>query len=70
MVFYFPAASIHSSDPSAGDKHENFCRTKMMLHHFSTNVHDQDLADVVDGRIAILIILMNKRATTTWELPC
>ena len=32
--------AIHSSDPSAGDKHENFCRTKMMLHHFSTNVHD------------------------------
>ena len=50
VVLYFP---VYSSDPSAG---ENFCRTKMMLHHPFTNV--QDLADVVNGRIAILITLM------------
>jgi hypothetical protein len=44
VISYFP---IYSSDPSTGDKYENYCRTKMMLHHPFTDVND--LADIVDG---------------------
>ena len=43
MVSYFP---VYSSDPSTGDKYENYCRTKMMLHHPFMDV--KDLADIVD----------------------
>ena len=43
VVSYFP---IYSSDPSTGDKYENYCRTKTMLHHSFTDV--KDLADIVD----------------------
>lgn len=43
MISYFP---VYSSDPSTGDKYENYCRTKMILHHPFTDV--KDLADIVD----------------------
>jgi hypothetical protein len=46
VISYFP---IYSSDPSTGDKYENYCRTKMMFHHPFTDV--KDLADIVDDVI-------------------